>query len=149
LRKRIRSISVEITDSAPGNLIDSNCGPENLGRGLPLGIFKDATCKELERPLEPGQIIVIGTDGIWESRNEKGEIYGKEAFKDIIRSQAQQPAGEILRTTFDALEDFHSSGPQEDDVTLVIIKVEQQIHRLHQRERGTTVAMYRIFFYGS
>lgn len=96
---------------------------ELAGRGLPLGIFKDSSYKELQRPLEPGQIIVIGTDGIWETHNPQGDIFGKEALRNIIRSQAQQPAREILRAVIDALEDFRSSGAQEDDVTLVIIKV--------------------------
>ena len=96
---------------------------ELAGRGLPLGIFKDSSYKELQRLLEPGQIIVIGTDGIWETHNPQGDTFGKEALRNIIRSQVQQPAREILRAVIDALEDFRSSGAQEDDVTLVIIKV--------------------------
>jgi len=109
----------------PAILYDSKTDSfeELSGRGLPLGIFKDSSYKELQRPLEPGQIIVIGTDGIWETHNPQGDAFGKEALRNIIRTQAQQPAREILRAVIDALEDFRSSGPQEDDVTLVIIKV--------------------------
>lgn len=110
----------------PGIIYDpaADSFEELAGKGLPLGIFKDSKYHEMTREIVPGQIIVIGTDGIWETHNPQGDAFGKEALRNIIRSQAQQPAQEILRAVILALENFRSSGAQEDDITLVIVKVE-------------------------
>ncbi|UCE39059.1 MAG: SpoIIE family protein phosphatase, partial [Thermoplasmata archaeon] len=97
---------------------------ELAGGGLPLGIFKDSEYKELQREIRRGQIIVIGTDGIWEAHNPKGESFGKDALLKIIRTHANEPAKEIIGAVIDAIENFRSSLAQEDDVTLVVIKVE-------------------------
>ncbi len=98
---------------------------ELVGKGLPIGVTEDSEYKKSHRKISPGQVIVIGTDGIWETHNPQGDAFGKEALREIIRAHVKQPAREILRTVINALEDFRSSGAQEDDVTLVIIKVEQ------------------------
>ena len=110
----------------PGILYDSSTESfdELAGGGLPLGIFKDSEYKELQREIRPGQIIVIGTDGIWEAHNPKGESFGKDALLKIIRTHANEPAKEIIGAVIDAIENFRSSLAQEDDVTLVVIKVE-------------------------
>ena len=95
-----------------------------IGQGIALGIFENTEYEELQQPLEPGQIILIGTDGIWEAINPKGEPFGKEAFKKIIRDNADEPANRILMAVIDALDSFRYPLDPEDDVTLVVIKVE-------------------------
>lgn len=97
---------------------------ELTGAGLPLGVFENAEYEESEQDIAAGNIIVIGTDGIWEARNMKGEMFGKERLQDIIRSQTKRPAKEILQEVINAVDHFRSSSEQEDDVTLVIVKIE-------------------------
>ena len=92
--------------------------------GIPLGVFEDYAYQEFRQEIAPGQIILIGTDGIWESQNPKKEMFGKEAFKKIIRENAKKPAKEILAGVIDALAQFRYPEDQHDDVTLVVIKVE-------------------------
>lgn len=110
----------------PAIIYDSNTDSfeELAGRGLPLGIFKDSSYKELQRQLHPGHIILIGTDGIWETHNPDGEAFGKEALRDIMRTYAKKPARQIVGAVIDAVEIFRSSHAQEDDITLVVIKIE-------------------------
>ena len=92
----------------------------------PHGLTSDkASYQEFQRPLLPGQIILIGTDGIWESQNDRGHMFGKKRFRDIVRSQARQPAADILRAVITALDDFCHPLAKEDDVTLVVVKVEK------------------------
>jgi sigma-B regulation protein RsbU (phosphoserine phosphatase) len=94
------------------------------GQGLPLGISEGAVYEELQRRIEPGQIIVIGTDGIWETHNPEGEMFGKENLHRIIRAQAAQSAREILMAVIETLEDYRDrQKKKEDDITLVVIKV--------------------------
>jgi sigma-B regulation protein RsbU (phosphoserine phosphatase) len=96
------------------------------GAGIPLGIEAEYTYRELRHnSLGPGQIIVIGTDGIWETRNARGRQFGKEALREVIRTQANRPAQELANDITDSLAAFRGTAPQEDDVTMVVIKVEQ------------------------
>jgi sigma-B regulation protein RsbU (phosphoserine phosphatase) len=94
------------------------------GAGIPLGIEAGATYQELNRnSLQPGEIIVIGTDGVWETHNGDGEPFGKDALRELIRRHADGPAEEIAQAITKSLAQFRQSKPQEDDVTLVVIKI--------------------------
>ena len=73
--------------------------------------------------LAKGQIIVIGTDGIWEAHNAKGEIFGKEALFEILRQYAAKSAKEIVASIIDSLNRFRQDAISEDDVTLVVVKI--------------------------
>jgi len=78
---------------------------------------------ERQRQIAAGQIIVIGTDGIWETCNAEGAMFGKEALQRIIRSKAKKPAHKIVSAVIDAVNRFRSTREQEDDITLVVIKI--------------------------
>ena len=93
------------------------------GQGLPLGVSEDSVYEESEKHINPGQVILIGTDGIKETCNAKGEMFGKKRLKKIIRDHAQKSAKDIIDTVIQALEHFRSPLETEDDITLVAIKV--------------------------
>jgi sigma-B regulation protein RsbU (phosphoserine phosphatase) len=97
------------------------------GSGLVLGIDQDWVYEENERAgLAAGQIIIIGTDGIWETHNSEGEMFGKAAVHDIVRQHANAGAAEIQKAILDAVRTFQGDADSQDDVTLVVIKVSQQ-----------------------
>jgi sigma-B regulation protein RsbU (phosphoserine phosphatase) len=97
------------------------------GGGIPLGIEAVWEYEELgPEELQPGQVIVIGTDGVWEARNEQGEMFGKQRLREIIHAAAEQPAEQISRAVTDAVAAFRGSCAQDDDITLVVVKVEPQ-----------------------
>ena len=97
---------------------------ELAGSGLPLGIEPEWQYHESgPADLQPGQIILLGTDGIWESRNPQGQFFGKDALREVIRRQADAPAKQISQAVTDTLAHFRKDHAQEDDVTLVVIKV--------------------------
>lgn len=73
--------------------------------------------------LSNGQVILIGTDGIWESRNAEGQMFGKEALLELIRQNAADSAEELLRVVIDAIKNFQQGVEPEDDITLVVVKV--------------------------
>jgi sigma-B regulation protein RsbU (phosphoserine phosphatase) len=98
------------------------------GGGLPLGVISDVVYEQHQRAIMPGQIIVIGTDGIWETRNPQNEMFGKARLRKIIQDQAQKSAREIITAVFDALNAFrYPLEIKSDDITLVIVKVETPI----------------------
>ena len=93
------------------------------GEGLPLGVMEDWVYEESEKQLHPGQIILIGTDGIKETHNEQNELFGADRFNRVIRNHAQLPATSIIKEVFEALEHFRFPVERKDDETLVVIKV--------------------------
>ena len=66
---------------------------------------------------------MLGTDGIFESRNRAGETFGKDGLRQVIRSAAAGSAVQIADAITDALEAFRAGGPCEDDVTMVVVKL--------------------------
>lgn len=98
---------------------------ENLkGKGMPLGVNEDAAYKELSFKLKPGQIIFIGTDGIRETRNQNDEMFGNHRLKQILRQNAKASAQTVKLAILDAVAEFRGNQAQEDDLTLVVIKVD-------------------------
>ena len=91
--------------------------------GLPIGLTEDASFEQGGPVrLEAGDILVIGTDGIWEAQNEDGNMFGKERLCGLIRDESEQAADDICSAVIDAVTTFCGSCPQLDDITLVVTK---------------------------
>ena len=103
---------------------DSGNFEELAGHSLPLGVSEKAAYQEFQRKILPEQILLIGTDGIWESQNAGGQMFGKKRFRHVISAHARETAKEILLAVIDELNRFSHPLGKEDDVTLVVIKVE-------------------------
>jgi len=110
----------------PAVIFDQRRGSfeELTGRALPLGVSEKTGYREYRRKLGAGHIILIGTDGIWESQNTEGQMFGKDRFREVIRTHASKSAQEILQAVMDAIKNFCQPLENEDDVTLVVIKVD-------------------------
>jgi sigma-B regulation protein RsbU (phosphoserine phosphatase) len=93
------------------------------GSGIALGVDAAWSFEEQIRELwSDCQIVLIGTDGIWETENPQGESFGKKRLKEIIRRQKNKSSEEIVQAITDALADHRQTAPQQDDVTMVVIK---------------------------
>jgi len=79
--------------------------------------------KLFDKEIVPGQIVMIGTDGIWEAQNPKGKMFGKERFKAIIRENAHQSAKDITQAVIKQVDSFCRPLEKTDDVTLVVTKI--------------------------
>lgn len=94
------------------------------GQGLALGVDDQYVYREYAKSgIAPGQILAIGTDGIWEAANSQGVIFGKKRFCDIIRRHAGMSAAGIVAAVYEELADYTAGLLPTDDITLVIIKV--------------------------
>ena len=94
------------------------------GVGLPLGIRENSRYAVASRDaLEPGGIILLGTDGIWETTDAHGNLFGKDRLRSIIRKHAKDSAQGLLEAVTQALAAFRGDHLQEDDITLVVIKM--------------------------
>jgi len=97
---------------------------ELRGSGMALGVQSDAQFEENEKKnLSDNQVILLGTDGIWEARNPMGEMFGKKPLYQIIRQNPQASAKEILAASLGRLYRFLEDRTPEDDVTMIVIKL--------------------------
>jgi sigma-B regulation protein RsbU (phosphoserine phosphatase) len=109
----------------PAIFYDTDTGQfeELVGSGMALGVDKGWQYEANEkRGLRRGQIIFLGTDGIWEAHDADGQMFGKQRLYEIIRANAGKPAEIIKDETLKALRDFSGNVAQDDDVTIVVIK---------------------------
>lgn len=91
--------------------------------GLPLGVEEEWVYVAAEYPpLKRGQVLCIGTDGIWEARDASGEMYGKERLREALRANAHRGAQAILDAVLADVKAFRGDMRQDDDITLVIVK---------------------------
>ncbi len=110
----------------PGIVYDpgSDSFSELSGSGIALGVDAEWIYEDNKRTdFSNGQIIFLSTDGIWEARNKKGEMLGKEPILNTIRRNASSDATQIIDAIFDTLDKFISGVKIEDDTTSVVIKM--------------------------
>jgi hypothetical protein len=113
----------------------------NAGHPAPLLVRDARVAKELDRgrrrllglptsaheigteQLEPGDWVVLYTDGVVEARDERGEFFGIERFVDAIerRAAAREATPETLRGILHTIMD-HQRGVLQDDATLVVVQ---------------------------
>jgi sigma-B regulation protein RsbU (phosphoserine phosphatase) len=94
------------------------------GLGIALGVIEDWNFTEYTKTaLKKGQIIFLSTDGLTEARNNRGEMFGKEPIYAIIRKNSSSSADEILNAVFESLNSFLKGTKIEDDITSVVIKI--------------------------
>jgi len=101
--------------------------------GFPLGIMEEPEeeepFKSREIPLNPGDTVVLTSDGVEEARDPEGEFYGGERLSDVILSSSRERKGaEGIRD--DIMEDvrkFMRDSSQSDDITIIVLKARQKI----------------------
>ncbi len=98
--------------------------------GLPLGLIEgqDYQDAKIEIPHQ-GTILLVGTDGLWESANAAGEAFGKARICEAIRSHAGESAESISHSIKQALADFQGDAKQDDDITFVLVKFTGEANR--------------------
>jgi len=110
----------------PAILYDSETDEftELKGVGIALGVDPDFHYPENETlKIHRGQIIVLGTDGIWEALNPSGEMFGKARLNELLQENADRSAAEILEKLMQSHAAFRGGNAAEDDITCVVISV--------------------------
>ena len=109
----------------PAMLVRPGQGPLLLeSRSAILGALPDAvdTTPSLELQLEPGDRIVLYTDGITEVFNSRGEMLGIEGVREIVHQMSALPVEEMKQGILDGVASWRN-GPPTDDVSLALVHV--------------------------
>lgn len=90
---------------------------------LPLGVFLDgvqASTRTLD--LEPGDMLLVATDGFAEAVSPSNEQFGVDRMIDLVRRQATKDPAAVLDALVEAVEAFTKHAPAGDDRTVVLVQ---------------------------
>jgi phosphoserine phosphatase RsbU/P len=97
---------------------------EKLERGgTVLGLFRDVIFEEGDLKLESGDLLVAFTDGLVEARNPGNQEYGEERLISAIIEHRDLSAADVEKNILRSVKEWTSDAEQEDDLTLVVVKV--------------------------
>jgi len=92
--------------------------------GTVLGVIPQCFLQAEPRKLHPGQLVLFLTDGVEETAGpEEGDYFGMERALAIVRANRDKPAREIVEELYLAARRFAQGQTQEDDITVVVVKV--------------------------
>ncbi len=110
----------------PAIVLDSTTGEfsEIRGDGLALGFEASWCYEESHLKLDHGEkLILVGSDGVWDVENAAGESFGKERVKAIMQKHCSLSPNGILQKITTEIELFRDNHPQNDDITLALVKL--------------------------
>ena len=108
-----------------GYLLHANREVERLNSHVPpLGTI-DIVWNDSHRtvtPLQSRDLLCLPTDGVFEAVNQQNTLFGIDRMLESLHTLRDQPADEILTRLHDRVTEFRQGRPQEDDLTLVLMK---------------------------
>lgn len=92
--------------------------------GVPLGLLETSDFRSRALQLEIGDVLVMYTDGITEAENSERDCWGQERLERLLRACRDCTPAQIVGRILDNVLTFAKDGPQRDDMTLVVVCVE-------------------------
>jgi serine phosphatase RsbU (regulator of sigma subunit) len=96
------------------------------GRGRFLGLWADAppTLEEQQVQLNPGDCLVIYSDGVTDMRNPEGKAFGRDQVMNLVRSVRMYDAGRIANSIYNVVQQHRKHAEAFDDFTLLVVRAE-------------------------
>jgi len=117
-----RAGHMPVLTATNGNVIHSY-RTQGIGVGLEKGIIFERTLIEEVVKLKPGQIYAFFSDGITEAMNEYYDLFGEDKLSEILKGKGNKTSTQIMNDIWVSLNTFRGSAEQNDDMTMVIVKV--------------------------
>jgi len=92
------------------------------GGNMPVGLFVEAEYESATVSLEPGEFLVIYSDGVSEAANTKRELFEEERLRSVIEGFKGQTVEELAACVRDAVKAFSAGAPQSDDITTLVVQ---------------------------
>jgi sigma-B regulation protein RsbU (phosphoserine phosphatase) len=108
---------------------------------IPLGIMEYHKFRTEKVQMEPGDRMVLYTDGITEALNIRGELFTDQRFRQVLRDKMNADVPSLVKGVVDSIHDFSAGVEQADDITLLILGFQKTgVHRqLPVESRDLTV----------
>jgi PAS domain S-box-containing protein len=126
LNPRTRSFSYSSAGHPPGYVLDAlgNIKVALESTAIPLGLMPNTAFPVIgPMVLDPGDIVLLLTDGILEAQSPDDDDFGSERALEIVKKNRNQSAREIVESLYRAILEFSRTEKPIDDVTVVVIKV--------------------------
>ncbi|HEV3380682.1 MAG TPA: SpoIIE family protein phosphatase [Trebonia sp.] len=88
----------------------------------PLGVFPNRSYECHSLTLEPGDALLLYTDGVTEAFDRKSEMYGPDRLRDDLAALIDEPAQDVVNGIYHAVENFADGEPQSDDITMLFCR---------------------------
>jgi serine phosphatase RsbU (regulator of sigma subunit) len=128
LDPRTRSFLYTSAGHSSGCIIDPSGNVKAFLRstGAPLGIVPDGDFPLAPAvTLRPGDLVLFLTDGVLEARAPDNTVFGFQRAIDIVRVYRRDTAAQIVSNLYHAVRAFSHNNPQVDDITAVVIKLQE------------------------
>ena len=90
---------------------------------LPIGAIPEYSMQPgTPRKLQPGDLVILATDGLVELRNSAGEMFGTGRLMSLIKEHQALPAAQLRDRIKQAIHEFHPDPHLPDDITLVLVE---------------------------
>jgi sigma-B regulation protein RsbU (phosphoserine phosphatase) len=87
-----------------------------------LGLFAGYQYQTLSERLEPGEGILLYTDGVTEALSKRGEFFGDERLQEFVAGHSAEAAEDLTRNLHATIHDFSAGAPQHDDITVLALR---------------------------
>src|SRR5712692_4179541 len=104
---------------------------------FPVGLIPDATFKSSAFVLQPGDTLVLFSDGVTEARSPEDEEFSTARLKDVVARHASAPLQELQDNILNAVVEFTRGAGQADDVTLLLVRYRGAAQAVEARAGGT------------
>ncbi len=109
----------------PGFRVDANNECEELrATNLVLSLMDDVKYEAATLQLESGDVLILPTDGIYETASVEQELFGRQRMFECVTTNRHRSSEEMIVALAEACQEFAGENPINDDVTCVLIKVE-------------------------
>jgi sigma-B regulation protein RsbU (phosphoserine phosphatase) len=92
--------------------------------GVPVGLLEDVDYDETHFEAQPGDVVVLVSDGVQDQANPSGEEYGRRRLRRFLEARCDMTAQEIADGMIEDIEQFRESHPVHDDQTVIVLKVQ-------------------------
>lgn len=92
--------------------------------GLPVGMFEGGKYEVRRARLEPGETLLLYTDGVTETRNPGGDEYGEQRLTEILARCGPCSTADLAETCLSDLATFREKDERHDDLTLLVVRRE-------------------------
>jgi sigma-B regulation protein RsbU (phosphoserine phosphatase) len=93
------------------------------GGGVPVGMLEEWTYEQYSVPLQPGDTILVVSDGVVEARNHAGEFWEEEEVERVLLKHAGGALAELPVMLCEAVDGFAAGAEQYDDMTVVAVRI--------------------------
>jgi sigma-B regulation protein RsbU (phosphoserine phosphatase) len=97
----------------------------------PVGLVPEAEYTTTCLNLEPGDTVVLFSDGITEAMDPEEQLYGVARLREVLSGHTETALDEIQRSVLESVENFARGAHQVDDVTLLLVRFRAAVDRAH------------------